>query len=561
VAGVADASGAVDSIFSGYRELFKLYRKQVTGDPEAVRKAAKQHRLQVASIRSVADAVVASSTKLAADWEAPEQKTFGNDVAGLATRLTTGTAQALSSAADRLTAAAAALTTARVGVDNEVTLFTGRASMLLARARNVSDDQVQQLLDAAKRVGVDSARVTQGIARDLSKALAMLFGLRSLPASGPFGPDNPLVVAVIGNSYGVGEGVGEGTKDGKALYFDARDRKHRSPYSAALQALELVQLENRNVPIEAHVGGSSGAVTRDVVTDQTYEVRMNDGTTRQKIINEAQLFQIPPNAKVVIADFGGNDAMFSPIVEAAAGSMRDRPAEFTRLLGVADEMLSDTDPKTGKPYTVEDYRNQAASHEVGKAPTVVARWLQIIDEIRERAPDAKIAIPTYPDGVDPRALDSSKFFSATQGREIESHLLRPLNAALERVVEIAGPGVSLADVTDTLRGHEAYTKEPWMNGLDPFFAQRDARYENTWAKQEPFHPNAEGYGAMSPRIAKSVADLTGLTAPPIPPEGTITRPDHIRVIQGIPDFDGDGIHNNLDPTPGTPQFQGRVGRQ
>jgi lysophospholipase L1-like esterase len=431
---------------------------------------------------------------------------------------------------------------------------------LLAAARNTPDDQVQQRLDAAKQVGADSARAAQRIALDLSKALAMLFGLRGSPASARFGPNNPLLVAVIGNSYGVGEGVGKGTRDGKAMYYDARDRRHRSPYSAALQALELLKQENPSVPIEAHLGGSSGAVTRDVVTDQTDEVRMRDGTVQQKLINDAQLFQIPRNAKVVIADFGGNDALFGPIVEAAAGSVRDRPAEFTRLLGEADQLLSDKDPTTGQPYTVEDYRNQAAAHEVGKAPTVVARWLQIIDEIHQRAPDANIVISNYPDGVDPKALDSSKFFSATQGRDIEQHLLRPLNTALQKVVEIAGSGVSLADVSDTLKGHEAYTKEPWLNGLDPYFSHRDQRYENTWASKEPFHPTAEGYGAMASPMAKTLADVTGLAPPPSPPDGTVTSPDHVHVIQGIPDIDGDGIPNDLDPTPGNPrdQFHGRV---
>jgi hypothetical protein len=50
----------------------------------------------VAAVRAVADAVLATSTKLAADWEAPEQVTFNNDVTGLAEKVTLAAGQVLS---------------------------------------------------------------------------------------------------------------------------------------------------------------------------------------------------------------------------------------------------------------------------------------------------------------------------------------------------------------------------------------------------------------------------------------------------------------------------------
>jgi hypothetical protein len=86
--------------------------------------------------------------------------------------------------------------------------------------------------DSAKKIGVDAARRTQRISADLDKALAMLFGRPSPKPFGPIDPNVPIVGAITGNSYGVGEGVGKGTREGTALYYNARERRHRSPYSS-----------------------------------------------------------------------------------------------------------------------------------------------------------------------------------------------------------------------------------------------------------------------------------------------------------------------------------------
>jgi lysophospholipase L1-like esterase len=556
---VLDVSGPVGTILSGYGQLLGRYRTQVTGDPASLLRSADGQRGRAGTVRSVADAITRRSTALAATWEAPEQVEFATAAAGLATRLA-GTEGTLRRAADRLTGAAAALTTARTSVDAEITRFTATAKMLLAAARSVPENQVQALYDNAKRAGAGAARTAQRIAHDLGRALASLDQCLAPEAQQPFGPGRPLKVSVIGNSYGAGEGVGEGTKQGTAKYYDATDRRHRSPFAAAIQALERLQRENPTVPVEAHFAASSGAVTRDVVTDQTYEVTMRGGEHRQKLVNEAQLFQIPKDANVVVADFGGNDALFGPVITAAHNPFRDAPAEFVKQLDEAGKLLSDKDAD-GRPYTVEDYRAQAAGHEVGQAPTVVARWLQVIDEIRARAPEAVIVIPNYPDGVDPKALDAgSNLLSSSQGRAIENRLVEPLNAALRTVTEIAGPGVTLADVSTTLRGHEVYTNDPWINGLEPYNSGRDGRYSTTWTNNEPFHPNDRGYGAMANPIGKAIADQLGLAPPAVPPDGTVTWPDHITVIQASPDFDGDGVPNAEDPTPGVPRYQGRVTR-
>jgi hypothetical protein len=106
----------------------------VTGDPVALGYAAVKERRQAAAVRAAADAVAASNTKLANDWEAAEQVTFNTGGTTLARKLT-DTAQVVGQSADRLTAAAAAVTTARESVDAEVELFRGRAALLLTTAR------------------------------------------------------------------------------------------------------------------------------------------------------------------------------------------------------------------------------------------------------------------------------------------------------------------------------------------------------------------------------------------------------------------------------------------
>lgn len=379
-----------------------------------------------------------------------------------------------------------------------------------------------------------------------------------------------LKIAGLGNSFGAGEGVGEGTDAGLAKYFDGQDRRHRSPFAALPQALERLQRANPTVGVDLYFAASSGAVVRDLVCDQTEQhafgnKRMNPPTWQ---VNPAQLFQIPVDADAVVVDLGGNDAGFGPIIQAAHSS------GFDEELARYQPLLADKGPD-GKPYTEADYRKQAAEAEVGLAKTIVARWLQAIDEIRKRAPDAQIVLANYPDALVPSVLARTSWLvNEEDARRIQTELADPLKAALAKVAELAGPGVRLADVSTTLKGHEVYTAQPWINGLDPFLSDRDTlvgrdnkkiehpdgfdTVRETWAKKEPFHPNDKGYGAMANPIAGALASSLGLTVPAPPPPGTVTAPTSITIVQGFSDLDGDGIRDKNDPSPGKPAFQGLV---
>lgn len=372
---------------------------------------------------------------------------------------------------------------------------------------------------------------------------------------------------LIGNSFESGEGVAEGRGDGlDRWYLNPLDRRHRSPFAAVPQALSRLVAANPNVEVDLFVAASSGAVTRDVFCDQTQDGRApGQRVTRPWQVNPSQLFQIPVEADVVVAGFGGNDALFGPAVTAA------HTWGFNDVMARAGVVLNLRNTG-GEPYTAEELRDLARTARVGdeRAPLAV-RWLQVIDEIRSRAPNATIVIPNYPIALDPRVMAANSWVvSQEEAERLRTELGDRLNAVMARVVEVAGPGVVLADVSRTLDGHEVYTAEPWMNGIEPYSSDRDrglnadgrrimepfvhGPQRNTWPRNEPFHPNARGYGAMADPIASAIAGSLGLAQPVPSQPGSVTTPSNITIIESSSDIDGDGIRDSIDPTPGTPRF-------
>ena len=176
---MVDASGAVETILSGYRQMLTRYQLDVAGDPAALRAAAAGHRAQADKVRAAADAITARAKALGADWEAPEYTAFTNKANDLSTTKIIGSEQVLRQAADRLTGAAGALTDARTRVDAEITKFESQAKVLVTAARSIPDNQVAALFRNARTLGVDACRQAQRIALDLSAKLGGTFGQNS----------------------------------------------------------------------------------------------------------------------------------------------------------------------------------------------------------------------------------------------------------------------------------------------------------------------------------------------------------------------------------------------
>jgi hypothetical protein len=187
---MVDASGAVETILSGYRQVLLRYQSDVTGDPAALRAAATRHTAQAGSVRAAADAIGTRARTLGADWEAPEYTEFTNKATNLSTTMTTGTEQVLRQTASRLNGAANSLTDARTHIDTEITRFNGQARVLVTAARSIPDNQVDALLTNARNLGSEASRKAQQIALDLSAALG--YRLLNVSAGTSISPNGPM---------------------------------------------------------------------------------------------------------------------------------------------------------------------------------------------------------------------------------------------------------------------------------------------------------------------------------------------------------------------------------
>nr|QEO73582.1 hypothetical protein [uncultured bacterium] len=379
-----------------------------------------------------------------------------------------------------------------------------------------------------------------------------------------------LKIVVVGDSYSSGEGIHvidpAGQRPAGNSYIDARDPRHQSTLSAAAQAAARLQEANPGVRVELHIAASSGATTTDVFNTQRKDPleptpgnRPQDGAdmrtwydSNDMAVNVPQINQIPEDADAVIIGLGGNDAFFGPLVEAyaydlavKAGQLRDQAAK------VLDTSLPD-----------EVYRDQAKGAP-GRAPTLVARLLQVLQAVKDRAPGAKVTLQTYPVAVDPEK------WSAIDGlRQPDTvrmvQFAKQLNDAIKHAAKVCGCA-SVADVSTALQGRELNTPDPGINDLfTGAFGDR-----TKWSKNEPVHPNVKGAGLMADPLAQALARDLGLT-PPQPQKDRQTDTSKLKLKHtpapdtdndGVADYldkdwDGDGIPNTRDRRPNIPEPAG-----
>ncbi|RBM09385.1 hypothetical protein DEH69_23085 [Streptomyces sp. PT12] len=321
-------------------------------------------------------------------------------------------------------------------------------------------------------------------------------------------------VDIIGDSYTSGEGMTD-------TYFDAEDRRHRSPFAPGGQATQRVRDANPQMDLDATMGASSGATTRDFFGPQIE----ND-----QVVNGPQRDQVRPDADAVIVGLGGNDARFADVLTEAWTSFLDADA--------FDEVLREVGPQLNSRLSDQEYRDQAANSAPGQAPTLTARLLQVMEALQQRAPGAELVVPNYPMAIDPQVESPwSSGFSQDEMREIQA-FGRQLNAAIARAVEVCGCA-TLADVSESMRGREVYTDDPALNDLGVRWSGSRAE----WSRNEPFHPNVEGGALMSDAIARALAEALGLNAP-------AARGDHPtpfrELREAVPDADGDGVADRAD---------------
>ncbi|TMR12183.1 SGNH/GDSL hydrolase family protein [Nonomuraea zeae] len=259
----------------------------------------------------------------------------------------------------------------------------------------------------------------------------------------------------LGDSYSSGEGV----------YFldkepvnDGADRCHRATGSY--------------VPLVAQAyrfgGGTafyacSGATSRQLLSGQYGQ--------------QPQISRVGPDASLVTLSIGGNDAGFTKVLTGCIVKLPWSAACVDQDAAVARR--------------IEQLR-----------PSM----LQVLGELRARAPNARIIVLGYPRPFPKEPVEDVDNLTAEDQRWLNG-VTRRLNdvvgsvaAEFDRAIAaFGGPGsVEYVDAYEAFTGHEVGRPQPYLNGLhvDMEELKVDAR---------SYHPTGEGYRRFADLITKQIA--------------------------------------------------------
>ncbi|GAA4891967.1 SGNH/GDSL hydrolase family protein [Streptomonospora salina] len=191
---------------------------------------------------------------------------------------------------------------------------------------------------------------------------------------------------------------------------------------------------------------------------------------------DSQIGQVRPHTSLVTLGIGGNDLGFTKVLRACmvrvplmeATACRDQEEDVAARMAEFDSTLDD-----------------------------------ILREVRDRAPDARILVVGYP-RIFPADPSGMYYTLAPGDQEWLNETLRDFNTRVREkvadldaeIVEDAQTGsVEYVRMATAIEGHEVGTDEPWLNGvLLGGFA------EGVEVDHGTFHPNARGHEAFAQRV-------------------------------------------------------------
>ncbi|CAM3940877.1 SGNH/GDSL hydrolase family protein [Nocardiopsis rhodophaea] len=200
---------------------------------------------------------------------------------------------------------------------------------------------------------------------------------------------------------------------------------------------------------------------------------------------DSQLDRITPHTSLITLGIGGNDLGFTPVLRTC----------MVRL------PLVETDACTGQ---VKDIEKRMEKFE--------ATFDDLLAEIRDRAPDARVVVVGYPRlfAAKPQGMyytltvSDQKWLNDTVKR-FNLQLENAVNQADAAIVDEDQVGsVEFVDTYTVFRGHEVHAEEPWLNGV----MIRDLS-SGIKVDRSSFHPNAAGQAAFTDRVAERIASGPG----------------------------------------------------
>lgn len=321
-------------------------------------------------------------------------------------------------------------------------------------------------------------------------ALAVFFLMPCAFAEEAGDKADELIVVSLGDSYASGEGIEEfyGQElDAAQKVKNADWLAHRSvrSWAGALHfggsELPMSSYKDGDGSIKWYFRASSGALVRNLSDMQLKSYDYPEGN-RGKWGLPAQLdvFDTIPAGTVdyVTVSIGGNDVGFAELMGTAL-------AGFNKAL---DRFIDGIWEKW--PSIREDIR---AGYE----------------SIAEKAgPQAQIIVVGYPTLLNDEGkefdqnADYAFAIKAENCADVNRASLQ-LNREIEGIVqECADEGMNICfvDVTDAFRGHEAYTDDPYINGIYAGAAAGEDIDQSSKVSAYSFHPNEKGAAAYAKAV-------------------------------------------------------------
>ncbi|MGN9909984.1 hypothetical protein ACTMTJ_20760 [Phytohabitans sp. LJ34] len=328
----------------------------------------------------------------------------------------------------------------------------------------------------------------------------------------------PLTSAIAGDSYISGEGTGGNVYPTKPN--GEQDWRHQSGYSQA--HLAWLYLSAKRWPrapytvasnrVESAWGGdrlsfvaSSGATTAHLTTSQ-----IDPDTNLPR--SGPQLDGIDPLSNLVFFGFGGNDARYAELFEAAIGW----------LIAAKLEQRLHPIPVPNIDRLVQTAAvARKAQQLLALMPQVKLNIENALTRTWQRAPNAQIVVMLYPLGLKPSGNPDIPFIFGSAldkmypfGAALNNAIRQAVASFQQRYPSAPQPRIFDPNAGGLIAGHELGQPSSYFNGLHINLDELWKRHK-LHATQESFHYNQFGTVA----VGKALATWTAQQFPAMFPEG------------------------------------------
>jgi hypothetical protein len=311
-------------------------------------------------------------------------------------------------------------------------------------------------------------------------------------ANNPIHPSDPVTAATkggyvaLGDSYSSGEGAAE-----QYLGDSGNTGCHRAPGAYSQDLLNDFKFQG-----DTNFVACSGATTDTVATGWHGEA--------------SQLDALSPRTTLVTVSAGGNDAHFADVM---ANCVLDPHFSFHDLWP----------GNTPQPDRCQEQRasiqNDINNLFGGPSPSKYERFLETI---HEKAPNARIMVVGYPH-LFPDPPKKSYATITKSDQEFLNGVEQELNSRIRQAANAVdakyyGNGqqrmgsIEYVDNTDSMKGHEITTKDPWLNGINicAGLGLQTSNQNCQSGKALPsvntatFHPTADGQRALEEAVRRQI---------------------------------------------------------